>query len=170
MFYSDSITKEDLWDEAIFRKKLQFDGAKSSEIISTALVATSVGVKAYRVELTPLESEKNTINNSKNFGVEVIDQKTTIALIADRLHPDLGALKKAIESNEQRSVSILKPKEYLSKVNDFQLVILYQPDNSFNSVLEEIYSFKILHKDFRPIMFLSSSTGNNNGKICRQTK
>ena len=26
--------------------------------------------------MTPLNQEKNTVNNSKNFGVEVIDQKT----------------------------------------------------------------------------------------------
>ncbi len=140
---NESITTElKIWsgNSVLFRKKLQFDPSKSSEIISTALVANSVGVKTYRVELSSLESEKNTVNNSKNFGVEVIDQKTNIALVTDRLHPDLGALKKSIESNEQRSVSILKPKEYLTKVDDFQLVILYQPNNSFNSVLSKIKS------------------------------
>ncbi|WP_296384053.1 VWA domain-containing protein [Winogradskyella sp.] len=138
---NESITTElKIWsgNSVVYRKTLQFNNSKSSEIISTALIANSVGVRTYRLELTPLANEKNTVNNSKSFGVEVIDQKTNIALVAERLHPDLGALKKSIESNEQRSVSILKPKEYLSKINDFQLVILYQPNNSFNSVLEEI--------------------------------
>ncbi|MBU2929063.1 VWA domain-containing protein [Winogradskyella psychrotolerans] len=127
----------------VFRKTLQFDASKSSEIISTALMANSVGVKTYRVELVALDSEKNKVNNIKNFGVEVIDQKTNVALVYERLHPDLGALKKAIESNEQRSVSILKPKDVISKLKDFQLVILYQPNNNFNSVLKEIKEQKI---------------------------
>jgi hypothetical protein len=122
----------------VFRKVLQFDGAKTSQIISTTLNANSVGVKTYRVELVPITNEKNKVNNSKNFGVEVIDEKTNIALVAERLHPDLGALKKAIESNEQRSVTLLNPKEYLDKVNDFQLVILYQPNNNFSRVLQEV--------------------------------
>ncbi|WP_138434029.1 VWA domain-containing protein [Winogradskyella algicola] len=122
----------------IFRKPIQFDAEKTSEIISTTLSANSVGVKTYRVELTPLNQEKNMVNNSKNFGVEVIDQKTNIALVSDILHPDLGALKKSIESNEQRSVSILKPNEYLDRINDFQLVILYQPNDSFNEVLSRV--------------------------------
>ncbi|WP_111682626.1 VWA domain-containing protein [Winogradskyella tangerina] len=125
-------------NSVIFRKPIQFNASKTSEIISTTLAANSVGVKTYRVELSPLNNEKNTVNNSKNFGVEVIDQKTNIALVSDILHPDLGAIKKSIESNEQRSVSILKPQEYLSKINDYQLVILYQPNNSFNSVLNEV--------------------------------
>ncbi|EDP69686.1 hypothetical protein FBALC1_09152 [Flavobacteriales bacterium ALC-1] len=138
---TESITTElKIWsgNSVVFRKTLQFDESKTSQIISTTLNATSVGVKTYRVDLVPLANEKNRVNNSKNFGVEIIDQKTNIAIVAERLHPDLGALKKAIESNEQRSVSILKPKEYESKINDFQLVVLYQPDNNFNSILKEI--------------------------------
>ncbi|WP_188374427.1 VWA domain-containing protein [Winogradskyella haliclonae] len=127
----------------LFSKNITLDNSKASEIINTTLNASQVGVKTYKVEILPLENEKNTVNNYKNFGVEVIDQKTNIALIADGLHPDLGALKKSIESNEQRSVSILKPKEALLKLNDFQLVILYQPNNNFNDLLDAISRIKL---------------------------
>ncbi|WP_179334831.1 VWA domain-containing protein [Winogradskyella costae] len=143
---NDPITTElKIWsgNAEVFRKTLQFNALKSSEIISTALMANSVGVKTYRVELVALDNEKNTVNNIKNFGVEVIDQKTNIALVYDRLHPDLGALKKAIESNEQRNVSIFKPKDIINKINDYQLVILYQPNNNFNSILKKIEEQKI---------------------------
>jgi hypothetical protein len=138
-------TELKIWsgNSVVFRKSLQFNASKTSEIISTALIANSVGVKTYRVELVALDNEKNKVNNFKNFGVEVIDQKTNIALVYDVMHPDLGALKKSIESNEQRSVSILKPKELLNKINDFQLVILYQPNNNFKSILKEINDQKI---------------------------
>jgi len=138
-------TELKIWsgNSLVYRRTLHFDASKSSEIITTTLNANSVGVKTYRVELVALVDEKNIVNNSKNFGVEVIDQKTNIALVYDRLHPDLGALKKSIESNEQRSVSILKPKDYLSNKNEFQLVILYQPNNNFTNVLKEIKSQKL---------------------------
>lgn len=138
---NEAITAEvKIWsgNSVVFRKPIQFNASKSSEIISTALVANSVGVKTYRLEVVPLANEKNKVNNTKNFGVEVIDQKTNIAIVAERLHPDLGALKKSIESNEQRSVTILKPKEYINQMYDFQLVILYQPNNNFRYVLKEI--------------------------------
>ncbi|MCA0153023.1 VWA domain-containing protein [Winogradskyella vincentii] len=125
-------------NSVVFRKQLQFDNIKTSEIVNTTLLANSVGIKTFRVEIVPLNQEKNKINNYKNFAVEVIDQKTNIAIVYDQLHPDLGVLKKAIESNEQRSVSILKPNEYLNQINDFQLVILYQPNNNFNMILNQI--------------------------------
>ncbi len=143
---SESVSTElKIWsgNSLVYRKLIQFDASKASQIVSTTLTANTVGVKTYRAELTPISNEKNKINNVKNFGVEVIDQKTNIAIVSERLHPDLGALKKAIESNEQRSVSILKPKDYLSKINDFQLVILYQPNNNFTTVLEEVKRGKL---------------------------
>jgi hypothetical protein len=46
---------------------------------------------------------ENTYNNSKNFAVEVIDQKTKIALVTAINHPDVAALKRSIESNAQHS-------------------------------------------------------------------
>ena len=122
----------------MYSRSVQFDNIKTSEIVNTTLLANSVGIKTFRVEIIPLNQEKNKINNYKNFAVEVIDQKTNIAIVYDQLHPDLGVLKKAIESNEQRNVSILKPNEYLNQINDFQLVILYQPNNNFNTILNEI--------------------------------
>jgi hypothetical protein len=169
-------TELKIWsgNSVVFRKSIQFDATKSSEIISTALSANTVGVKTYRVELTPLINEKNTFNNAKSFGVEVIDQKTNIALVAEQLHPDLGALKKSIESNEQRSVSILKPKDYISKINDFQLIILYQPNDGFNEVVKEIKRLNlnsfIITGATTDYAFLNSSQLNFDYVITNQTE
>lgn len=127
----------------VFSKDIAFSATKTSEIINTTLIANTEGVQSYRVELVPLTTEKNKVNNTKNFAVEVIDQKINVALVSDQLHPDLGAIKKAIERNEQRSVTILKPKDYLVKINDFQLVILYQPNTNFKAVLLEISKLKL---------------------------
>src|SRR5690606_11937962 len=61
-----------------------------------------------------------------------------VLVVSKLVHPDLGALKKAITTNEQRTLSIKKPTEAVAVLNDFQLVILYQPDRSFASVFSEI--------------------------------
>jgi len=117
---------------------LNFNSAKISQVIQVVLPANRIGVNSYKAELDPLENEKNTVNNIKNFAVEVIDQKTNVVIISDIMHPDLGVLKKSIESNEQRSASILSPIEFTDISNDFQLVILYQPNNKFNKVYQEL--------------------------------
>lgn len=126
----------------VYSKKVSFSKTKSSEVITFNLSANAVGVQAYKATLTPMDNEKNTVNNSRNFGVEVIDQKTNVAIASTLMHPDLGALKKSIETNEQRSVTFFKPNELLGKLNDFQLVIIYQPDNSFSQLFAEMKDLK----------------------------
>ena len=80
--------------------------------------------------------EKNTVNNTKNFAVEIIDQRSEIALVSVINHPDLGALKRSIETNQQRKVSILKPEEVKSLQN-YNILILYQPTTSFKAIFEQ---------------------------------
>lgn len=122
----------------VYSKEINFSKKDNSEVISFTLPASRVGVSNYKATIVPLDNEKNIINNSKNFAVDVINQKTKIALVSDFSHPDLGALKKSIESNEQRSVAILDPIKIINQVNDFQLIILYQPNNKFNTIYDRL--------------------------------
>lgn len=127
----------------VFSENLTFNKEQSSRIVNLSLPANRPGVHSYKAELKPLANEKNTVNNIKNFAVEVIDRKTHVAIVSDIIHPDLGALKKSIESNEQRQASILKPTEFLNQKNDFQQVILYQPNQNFKLVYDEIQTLNI---------------------------
>ena len=120
----------------VFRRNLSFSSSNNTQTVNVVLPANNVGTQSYTATVTPLNEEKNKKNNSKPFAIEVIDQKTSIAVISAITHPDLGALKKSIESSEQRSVSIVTPEEYLNAPDEFQAVILYQPVSSFNSVYE----------------------------------
>lgn len=133
-------TELKIWsgNTVVFRQALQFSTLKTSTVVNAVLNTNSVGIKSYKAEVTPLNNEKNIINNNKRFAVEVIDQKTKIAIVSDMVHPDLGALKKAIETNQQRSVTILKPDAYLKRTEDFQLAILYQPNTNFKAVFETL--------------------------------
>ena len=121
--------------KTVFRKTLTFNETKNSERITFNLKADEVGVLNYRVFLNTLPDEVHTINNRTNFTVEVIDEQSKIALVADMPHPDLGMFKRAIETNKQRKVTIIDPKE-ISTIKDYQLCILYQPNNNFKKVFE----------------------------------
>lgn len=119
-------------------KELTFSPTDNSKVVNLNISATKIGVQTLRATLTPLNTEKNKQNNTRYFAVEVIDQKVKIALVSDMIHPDLGALKKSLESNELRSVDILKPNEISNKLNDYQLVIIYQPSRKFTEVYKSV--------------------------------
>ena len=126
-------------NSVLFTKTIDFNSEDNSEIITTTLTANKLGTFLYEVTIAPLASEKNTINNNRKFGIEVIDERTSVLILTSGSHPDLGMLKKSIESNEQRQVKIEFIESYVkSELNDFQLVILYQPNNLFKQVFEDI--------------------------------
>ncbi len=127
----------------VFKENLDLNGEKNSEQVIFNLSASEVGIKNYRASLTYLTGEKNTINNHSNFSVEVIDEQSKVAIISDIKHPDLGMLKRAIESNKQRKVEYLTSNVTSNELNAYQLVILYQPTNSFRKVFEELENKEI---------------------------
>jgi len=127
----------------VFSQPISFSKSQTSQIVNLNLPANRVGVGSYKAEIIPLDNEKNIVNNIKNFAVEVIDQKTNVAIVSDIIHPDLGALKKSIESNEQRQAVILNSIDFLKQSKDFQLVIAYQPTNNFRSLFKEIERLKL---------------------------
>ncbi|MDP2059205.1 MAG: VWA domain-containing protein, partial [Flavobacteriaceae bacterium] len=83
-----------------------------------------------------------TVNNRKKVALEVIDQQSKILLLTDLIHPDLGAFKKSIEQSKFRKVEIKNPIKDKIDLNDYQMVILYQPNRSFDKILQEIRQFR----------------------------
>ena len=131
-------------NSVLFTKTIDFNSENNSEIITTTLTANKTGTYLYEALITPLTSEKNTTNNNRKFGIEVIDERTSVLILTSVSHPDLGMLKKSIESNEQRLAKIEDIQDYNKKeLNDFQLVIIYQPNNQFKSVFKDIATEKL---------------------------
>ena len=126
----------------IYKEKLSFSLNDNTKTISFTIPALDVGLQKYKAQILPLQDEKNTTNNRKQFAVEVIDQATNVLVISEITHPDLGAFKKAITTNDQRRVTFKRPSEAISILNDYQIVLLYQPDRNFRGVYSEIAKLK----------------------------
>ncbi len=130
-------------NSTVYSQPISFSEKDNSKIINLTLPASRAGVLQYVARLVPLENEKNSINNSKSFAVEVIDQKTNVLLLSDIVHPDIGAIKKSIESNERRSITISRPNEINTlNLHEYQLVILYQPNSRFRTTYEKLNALK----------------------------
>jgi hypothetical protein len=122
----------------IYRQNIKLTSANNTKTIRATIDANTVGLKNISVSVSPLISEKNVQNNNRNVVVEVIDEKTNIAIISDIMHPDIGALRKSIESNEQRTVSIKKSNVNHTDIENVDVFILYQPTTTFTSLYSYI--------------------------------
>lgn len=121
---------------------VSFSPSKKSATLNVLLPADKVGLQIFKASITSKEQEKNTYNNVKNFAVEVIDQKTEVALVSDISHPDLGAIKRSIETNAQRKVTLIKPNQ-INSLQDYNILVLYQPNGTFKSIFEQNKNAKI---------------------------
>ena len=156
----------------VHRQSLTFSETDNAKIIQVILPSSEIGLQKYSAQIYPLTNEKNTQNNTKEFAVEVIDQSTNILLVSDIKHPDVGVIKKSIESNEQRIVTINTPDEALKNLIDSQLIVLYQPNRNFSALFQEIkklnkntFTFTGLQTDWS---FLNSNQINFNKEITNQ--
>ncbi|GAA4271734.1 VWA domain-containing protein [Aquimarina gracilis] len=157
----------------LYTKEIVFSEEQNSSVINFTLPANNVGVLQYRARLVPLSNEKNKVNNTKTFAVEVIDQKTNILLVSDIIHPDLGAIKKSVESNERRSLVIAKPSN-VKDLDEYQMIIIYQPNSRFRGLYEQLNT---LQKNYFTIagaktdwVFLNRVQKKYTQEITRQTE
>lgn len=123
-------------NKVISKQNVFFSASNKSSIQTIMLPANQVGLQVYQAVLVTKIKEKNTYNNNKNFAVDVIDQKSEIAIFSSINHPDIGALKRAIETNVQRKVTILKPNE-IDNIEKYNPLILYQPTAVFKPLFSK---------------------------------
>ncbi len=123
-------------NSVLAKQTVAFSSTKKSAVVNVLLPANNVGLQIFRANITSAQPEKNTYNNTKNFAVEVIDQRTNVAIVSGLNHPDVGALKRAIETNVQRKVSIVKPSE-IQDISNFNVLVFYQPNESFKQIFSQ---------------------------------
>lgn len=81
------------------------------------------GKQSYSIVIGQDPMEYTAINNRRNIYFDVIEGKQNILLVPGLLHPDLKAIKKAVEQNEHFAVTLAEGTEQLE---DYDLVIFYQ--------------------------------------------
>ena len=160
-------------NQKIYSEKLNLSKDKNSQRLSFYLPTDKVGIHYYTAQVDKLSSEKNSINNIKNFVIEVIDEQSKTLLLTSFLHPDIGSLKESIESNKQRSVEI-KVIGDAYNLEDYNSVLLYQPTHLFKAVFEQIkikkLNYGIITGSKTDWNFLNGIQSNFSKKVIKQTE
>ncbi|WPP48905.1 hypothetical protein [Catalinimonas niigatensis] len=115
----------------VANETLTFDQARDVTTIEFLLDASQEGMQRYEVEVQNLEEEFTTQNNISQAYVEIIEGRQNILLLAQAPHPDIKALRSAIETNknyELRSVILSVDEVSESDLADlkYDLVIFHQ--------------------------------------------
>ncbi|MCY7328134.1 MAG: hypothetical protein LH618_06275, partial [Saprospiraceae bacterium] len=102
------------------------------------------------------------MNNQREVFIDVIDSRQKILILSATPHPDIAALKQAIQSNDNYEVQTDLADNFNGNFKDYNLVFLHQlPSKSSNNnkLFADLENFKI------PLFFIigeQTSVGNLN--------
>jgi hypothetical protein len=120
-------------ENKIYETRLSANGPKDFKSINIDLEASKPGVMHYTAVLTNLNGEITWLNNRRDFFIEVIDARQKILIAGRSPHPDISAIRQAIESNKNYQVEVdLSGNPNLEKAKDYDLVVLHQLPSANN--------------------------------------
>ena len=133
-------------DEVIDRKQVTINSQNQFDQIEFLVEANTSGMNRYTIRAIPVEGEFVESNNSKDAYIDIVEGKQKILLLASTPHPDIKAIKSALESSEN-----YKLVPFIQGINEYSedkydAVILHQiPDKrrKYEKILTKIISEKI---------------------------
>ena len=111
--------------EEVARQSLDIGTGNFSKELQFLTKATEVGLNKYTVSIEVLEGEKNTINNTADAYIEVLDNRTKVKIIARAPHPDIAFIKRSVERNDQYEVSVDMIGDWDGRTTTADLFILH---------------------------------------------
>jgi hypothetical protein len=111
----------------VYRQNIPVNSMSFQKTLSVKLPADKKGLCKYTIGIAPVKNEISTQNNTESIFIDVLDARQKILLVSGSPHPDIAALKQAIEINRNYTVqTLLTPALTSSKAADFSLLVLYQ--------------------------------------------
>ncbi|TND09018.1 MAG: hypothetical protein FD123_1872 [Bacteroidetes bacterium] len=127
--------------QTLFSQKIDIKADAFNLSVPIQVEAKEAGLQRYRVALTPVGDEASETNNFQDVFIEVLDGREKILIVSDAPHPDVGALKQCIETNDNYEVESVLLSDFNTPLKNYNLVILHglpSPSNGAAKLLTDI--------------------------------
>ena len=89
------------------------------------LTANDEGTQRYKIKVTTFENELNTINNSREVLIDVIDNRDKVLLLCSAPHPDVAAIRAVLEAKENVELNVAFISELDNVLSSYNLIIAH---------------------------------------------
>jgi len=144
-------------NQSLFSREFKALTDHQAWTIPVSLVASKAGVMQYRIRVTAIKGEISYENNSKDFFVEVLDGRQKILLLSSAPHPDIAALRAAIERNQNYELEEHAINEFNDRLEPYSLIILHQVPSISDAGTLILSRIKELRK---PVMYFIGNQSN----------
>ncbi|WP_276497435.1 vWA domain-containing protein [Pontibacter litorisediminis] len=112
--------------KTIASKKVLFRDNQPVQQVPFQVLASGLGKRHYVVQVEPLQGEFTTLNNTKHAYIDVVKGKIKVLIAAAAPHPDIKAIRAAIESNENYETTLFIPSVNELQQQDYDVAVLHQ--------------------------------------------
>ncbi len=135
------------------RERVDYSDNNFSTTLTFDLKAEKPGLQRYTASLSVVDGERTAANNMLTFYTDIIDSRRKVAIIGNAPHPDLAALKQAVESNPNYEAEVFLNEELKMRneeLKEVSLLILHNLPSAthqlptLNSQLSSINSIYII--------------------------
>lgn len=105
--------------------------------------ATKPGIQKYTIKIKPNNKEVNLENNTRDLYINVLDNRQKILILADAPHPDVAAIRGAIEKKENYEVTAGFSKDFSGGVEEYSLIILHNVSRINNRLAIQLKNSKV---------------------------
>ncbi len=113
--------------------------------------STKKGLQHYKIEIKPIDNEQNTKNNYADAVVDIINSKQKILILENSPHPDISAIRKALETNINLKVDLKTQIDNNFDVSKYNLIIMHQLPSKSNLAVRAVKTALIRQI---PILFI----------------
>lgn len=125
----------------VVQQQVAYDDDDFSSTMTFSIPAEAKGLQKYVVSLSLVEGEVEPTNNVQTLYVDVIDGRRKVVIVGNAPHPDLAALKQAVESNPNYEAEVMLADNGKWKVeNDVSLAILHNLPSATHQIPKELES------------------------------
>ncbi|MFM8242146.1 MAG: hypothetical protein ACKN86_05025, partial [Crocinitomicaceae bacterium] len=104
--------------------------------------ATKIGFQRYTVEISPLDGEYTLRNNKKAFYVEIMDTRSKVVILSHAPHPDISAVKNALETNDKLEVVVRTFSSWDKNLDKVDSMIGHEPSVNYSNDIHTLISNK----------------------------
>lgn len=113
--------------QLLFKQNYTIDNKDFFKTIKAKIAANKEGSQHYTIAISQQRNELSYTNNQYDFFIDVIKSKQKILIVGLSPHPDLSALKQAINQNQNYEANIVSLNEATSElVKKYDVVIAHQ--------------------------------------------
>ena len=125
------------------------DGAYDYKRVSFLVESNTIGVNSIKVKLAARSGEYSLLNNTYTSYIEILDARSKVLMLSGAPHPDIAALRSALESDVNIQVESKLTKNWDKSLIDVDFIVWHEPGINFDKS-----NYEALKKSKKPIFFV----------------